>query len=463
MNGRHTNGESGVRWRSEMPEHWEVRRLEQVASYRTSNVDKKVADGELPVRLCNYTDVYYHDRLRAGDSEFMRATALPSEIERFRLQVGDVLITKDSENWRDIAVPALIEETADDFVCGYHLGILRSSPSIEPTFLFRALQCVAVNQQFQVAATGVTRYGMPNSAVGNVLLPLPPLDEQRDIAAFLDRETARIDSLIAKKRLLIERLQEYRTALITRTVTRGLPPEAARASGLDPSPRLKPSGMAWLGDVPDHWDVRSLRRLVSLQSGATPSKSRDDFWDGDIPWVSPKDMKRAELSDAEDHITAVAVKETSVSILPLETVLVVVRGMILAHSFPVAITRAPVTINQDMKALRVQSSLGQRYLYWALVGFGGRLVALSDESAHGTRRLTTTTLGALQLPLPPRHEQDLIVSFLANRVSGIDGLLVQISTATDRLQEYRSALIAAAVTGKIDVRDEDSVTAGRAE
>ena len=92
--------------------------------------------------------------------------------------------------------------------------------------------------------------------VGDALLPLPPLDEQRAIAAFLDRETERIDALVAKKRLLIERLEEYRTALITRTVTRGLPPEAARAAGHDPSPRLRPSGVEWLGEVPEHWEVK---------------------------------------------------------------------------------------------------------------------------------------------------------------------------------------------------------------
>ena len=97
--------------------------------------------------------------------------------------------------------------------------------------------------------------------VGDALLPLPPLDEQHAIAAFLDRETERIDALVAKKRLLIERLEEYRTALITRTVTRGLPPEVARAAGLDPSPRLKSSGVEWLGDVPEHWDVRPLKRI----------------------------------------------------------------------------------------------------------------------------------------------------------------------------------------------------------
>ena len=131
---------SGVEWLGEVPEHWEVKRLEHVAFYRTSSVDKKIEEDELPVRLCNYTDVYYGDRIRVSEGEFMNATASTSEVQRFRLLVGDILVTKDSEDWRDIAVPAIVDETADDFVCGYHLGVIRSCPGIHPLFLYRALQ-----------------------------------------------------------------------------------------------------------------------------------------------------------------------------------------------------------------------------------------------------------------------------------------------------------------------------------
>ena len=230
--------DSGVEWLGEVPEHWKVRRLEHMASHRTSNVDKKTEDDELSVRICNYTDVYYGDRIRASEGEFMEATASPNEVACFRLRVGDALITKDSEDWEDIAVLALVDETAHDFVCGYHLGIIRSGPAMDAGFLYCAMQSGAVNRQLQTAASGVTRYGLPNAAVGDVLLPLPPLDERRAIAAYLDRETERIDTLVAKKRLLIERLEEYRTELITRTVTRGLAPDAAH---LNPSPRLTAS------------------------------------------------------------------------------------------------------------------------------------------------------------------------------------------------------------------------------
>ena len=152
---------SGSEWLGEIPEHWEVKRLKHLASYRTSSVDKKTEDGETPVRLCNYTDVYYQDRIRAGVGEYMSATASSNEIARFKLRVGDVAITKDSEDWRDIAVPALIEETADDFVCGYHLGIIRPAGPTHPGYLLRSMQSLAVNQQLQVSASGVTRYGAP--------------------------------------------------------------------------------------------------------------------------------------------------------------------------------------------------------------------------------------------------------------------------------------------------------------
>src|SRR5439155_17619034 len=184
---------------------------------------------------------------------------------RFHLDVGDVVITKDSEEWSDIAVPALVAETADDLVCGYHLGITRPrEKELCGEYLLRAFQACAVNQQFQVAATGVTRYGLPKSAIGDAWVPFPPREEQRAIADFLDLETARLDSLVGKKRKLIEKLKEKRTALISRTVARGLPAEAAAKAGLNPHPKLKPSGIEWLGDIPEHWEVKQLKWAVTF-------------------------------------------------------------------------------------------------------------------------------------------------------------------------------------------------------
>ena len=210
--------DSGIEWLGDVPAHWEVKRLKNAASYWVSNVDKVVTDDELPVRLCNYTDVYYHDYIRP-DMGLMETTATAQEINRFGLQVDDVVITKDSEDWSDIGVPALVIESKSDLVCGYHLAIIRPQKSaLLGTFLLRTLQSCVVNQQFQIAATGVTRYGLPKSAIGEAWLPIPPLQEQQTIADFLDHKTDKIDELTTKIGAAIERLQEYRSALITAAV-----------------------------------------------------------------------------------------------------------------------------------------------------------------------------------------------------------------------------------------------------
>lgn len=211
--------DSGVAWLGEIPEHWEVHRLKHVALVQFSSVDKHAVDGEEPVHLCNYVDVYYNDFIKEG-LDFMAATATRSEIERFQLRQGDVLITKDSEAWDDIAVPAYVAQKLDDVLCGYHLAHIRPNRrKMLGEYLFRAFRSRGINDQFRVAANGITRFGLGKYWVDNGRFPIPPLDEQKAIAAFLRRETGKIDSLVEKINLSLDRLREYRTALISAAVT----------------------------------------------------------------------------------------------------------------------------------------------------------------------------------------------------------------------------------------------------
>ncbi len=210
---------SGVEWLGDVPTHWEVRRLRHAVKMKVSNVDKHSKEGELPVRLCNYVDVYKNDRI-TENMPFMRATAKADEIDRFRLEVGDVLITKDSEVWNDIGVPAFVEYSARDLVCGYHLALLRPLKTVlNGAYLFYALQSSAIAYQFHIAANGVTRYGLSQRAIKSALLPIPPLAEQAAIAAYLDKQTAAIDAAMARAQREINLLSEYRTRLIADVVT----------------------------------------------------------------------------------------------------------------------------------------------------------------------------------------------------------------------------------------------------
>ena len=218
---------SGVKWLGEMPAHWKVRRLKSIATVQLSNVDKKSAKGQDAVRLCNYTDVYYNERI-GPDVDFMSATATKEQERRFSLRAGDVLITKDSEIWTDIAVPAVVSQDLPGVLCGYHLAHIRTDSSCNGAFLSRVLAAVGPRDQFHVSANGITRFGLTGDSIRASLLAVPPLVEQRTIAGFLDQQTTKIDSLVAKKERLIELLQEKRTALISRAVTTGPRPQRCR-------------------------------------------------------------------------------------------------------------------------------------------------------------------------------------------------------------------------------------------
>ena len=193
---------SGVEWLGDVPTHWEVRRLRTVAEMRVSNVDKHTREDEFPVRLCNYVDVYKNDRITEA-VPFMNATASWDEIERFRLERNDVLITKDSESWDDIGVPALVTETADDLLCGYHLALLRPFEEVLGAYLALTLRSRVVAYQFHVSANGVTRYGLTHAGIQSVRIPFPPLPEQRAIVRYLDYVDRRIRRYVAAKRKLI--------------------------------------------------------------------------------------------------------------------------------------------------------------------------------------------------------------------------------------------------------------------
>ena len=445
---------SGVEWLGEVPRHWGVKRLKTSTECRVSNVDKVPSDEELPVRLCNYTDVYYHDHI-TPDMGLMETTATKDEIFRFGLQVGDVLITKDSEEWSDIAVPALVTKTAPDLVCGYHLAIVRPKRDVlDGSYLLRAFQACAVNQQFQVAASGVTRYGLPNSSIGEAWIPLPPRAEQQVIASFLDRETARIDELVAKKRALIEHLSEKRTALITRTVTRGLPPEAAKAAGFDPHPKLKPSGVEWLGDLPEHWEVKRIAHVAVVVRGASPRPAGDSrYFDGDfIPWITVGELTKDEkvyLEKTETMLTEDGAK-ISRTIQP-DTLVLTNSGATLGVPKILSITGCA---NDGVVAFeRLKKGANKLFLYYY---FRSLTENLRDRIKQGSGQpnLNTDIIKALSIPFPSFPEQSAIAHFLDRETEKIDRLVSKVEEAIERLREYRAALITAAVTGKVRVTGE---------
>lgn len=303
------------------------------------------------------------------------------------------------------------------------------------------------------AQLGCTVESLDTVRVLNTEVPVPPREEQTAIVSFLDRETARIDALIEKKRRLSELLQEKRGALISRTVTRGLPPDAARVAGFDPHPKLKPSGIDWLGDVPTHWAVLPFTKYVAEKSdyrGKTPEKTQDGVF-----LVTAKNVRMGyiDYEGSQEYVPEDEYENIMRRGLPRKGDILFTTEAPLGNV--ALVDREDVALAQRIIRFRMKPEyfIGKFALYGMMSDhFQLQLQSLSTGStAEG---LKASKLPVLRLVAPPVEEQRAIADYLEAATARIGGMVAKVATAIERLQEYRMALITAAVTGKIDVRRE---------
>lgn len=261
-----------------------------------------------------------------------------------------------------------------------------------------------------------------------VPIALPPLAEQRKIAAILSS----VDNAITATRKVIEQTKRLKQGLLQTLMTRGIG-----------HARFKKTE---IGEIPEAWDVASLKDLGVWASGTTPSKSEKSYWGGSVPWITPKDMKVSIIRSSQDRITHKAVS-TGARLLETGAVLVVVRGMILAHTFPVAVTEVPVTINQDMKALVPNERIDVSFLLSWLQLCEKDMLARVSEATHGTKRLPLVELLSFPIPLPPRAEQEEI----AEKFTVWRAQLQNQYHSMKQLQQLKRGLLQDLLTGRVRV------------
>ncbi|MEV6256883.1 restriction endonuclease subunit S [Nocardia sp. NPDC051911] len=411
-------------WLGSLPTGWTGARLFEVADAWTSNVDKHSVDGEPAVRLANYVDVYHNDSI-VGSLNFMSATATREQIKRFRIRLGDTLITKDSETADDIGIPAFVEYEADDLICGYHLAIVRPAPEkVVPKFLYWALRSAPIARQWEVLASGVTRVGIRSTDLDKVTIPRPPLNEQRAIADFLDHETAQIDTLVAKQEEFVALLRERRLSQTADV-------------------------LAALGE-PD----TQLRRVARIQTGVTLSGDGNPsfpLW----PYlrVANVQMGHVDLTEVKEiHLSA---REAAASMLRPGDVLMTEGGDIdklgrgtvwdgrispMIHQNHVFAVRAdPAMLVPEYLARLLDSPTAREYFY---------------RTAKKTTNLASTNktiVGRLPMRVPSIREQHAAVDDLDEQTARIDALIARAQEHISLAKERRAALITAAVTGQFDV------------
>jgi len=272
---------------------------------------------------------------------------------------------------------------------------------------------------------------------------VPPLPEQRSIAAFLDRETGRIDALLAKKERLIELLQEKRTALITRAVTKGL----------DPDVPMKDSGVEWLGEIPTGWKVMAVKRAaLRIQTGTTPPTTEQLYYEnGTVPWFGPGSFSDdIEISAPMKYLHESAIADGAARLFAGGSTMIVTIGATIGK---VGLITSDASSNQQITAVTPDDRyVHERFLAYQLKRQEPLIRAIVPSTTLPI--MDQQEVGYLPVALPLLEEQRAIAAFLDRETAKIDALVEKVRDAIDRLKEYRTALISAAVTGKIDVREE---------
>jgi type I restriction enzyme S subunit len=436
--------DSGVDFENKIPSNWSVEKLRYIGEFTASGIDKKVIKGQPLVKIVNYTDIYGNESFVLNDNaDFMVVSCDESKINRHQIVKGDLLFTPSSETVDEIGISCLINSDFAKTSFSYHVIRLHFRKRIFHDFKKYLCNNEFVLNQFSKKARGTTRQTLGRDDFKSTIVFLPTFQEQKQIANFLDHETAKIDQLIEKQQKLIQILKEKRQAVISHAVSKGLNPDTP----------MKDSDVEWLGKVPKHWEMVPLKYLCKFYGGGTPSKEILSYWvDGNIPWVSPKDMKVFRLVNSRDKITISAVEQSSTNYIKPGALLMVVRSGILQNTIPIAINQVRVTINQDMKALSFNERVGVDYVAFYILGYTPSLLLEWSKEGATVESIEQEYLSSSLIPVPPLNEQRKIVKMLDKQIDFYNKLEKKSLNTIKLLRERRSALISSAVTGKIDVR-----------
>lgn len=442
--------DSGVQWLGRVPKHWVVKRGRFVMQVNPPAPLLRSLDEEDEVSFVPMDAVNEYGGIRL-DQTRVKADVSGGYTE---FQDGDVIIAKITpcfENGKGSLATGLLNSAAYGTT---ELHVLRVTKALDNRYLFYLTITDGyrkLGESEMYGAGGQKR--VPPEFCKDFLTPLPTTPEQTAIADFLDGKTGRIDTLVAKKRRLVALLKEKRTALISRTVTRGLPGAAAREFGLEPHTRFRDSGIEWLGQVPEGWDIRRLRRIsdrITVGVVVNPSGYVSD--DG-VPFLLGGDIrefqvdffnsKRCSIQDSDGPLWKSRLSAGD---------LVVVRV-----GYPGVAAVVPPEMEGGNCASMMIVGRGER--------FNSQWLAYLFNSQVGRDQVEIVQYGAAQkqfnishavdftFPFPPTREQSAIATYLDREIAKIDRLVEKVEAAIARLQEYRTALITATVTGKIDVRE----------
>ncbi|END0093736.1 restriction endonuclease subunit S [Pseudomonas aeruginosa] len=432
--------DSGVEWLGRVPEHWDVSRLRNCVEGSLSYGANEAAESDDPLnpRFIRITDLNEDGTLREDTFK-----SLPPDIAHpYLLKDGDVLLARSGAT----VGKSFIYRRDMGAACyaGYLIRARLFVSRVLPRLFWYYTQSSYYWSFIAGSNIQATIQNVSGEKYSNLWLVVPPITEQESIVFSLDHETARIDALIEKKTRFIELLREKRQALITYAVTKGL----------DPNVKMKDSGVEWLGEVPEHWDVLQLRHTARLESGHTPSRSKPEYWvDCTVPWFTLADVwqvrsgEQKYVSETAEKVSQLGLENSSARLLPAGSVFL---SRTASVGFP-GIMAVDMATSQDFAVWTCTSELFNEYLYYVLLGMKPDFDRLMMGSTHKT--IYMPDIEAIRIARPPVDEQRGIVSALSGQLGRFKTVIDKTERSIELLKERRSALITAAVTGQIDLRE----------
>jgi type I restriction enzyme S subunit len=441
---------SGINGLEDVPSHWTIRRLKHICEVLPSNVDKKTDHSEMPVRLCNYTDVYYNEAITASLA-FMQASATPEQVARFTLRAGDTIITKDSETADDIAIAAYVPDDLPGVVCGYHLAMVRPHHEhVHGQFIKRFFDSRYARMACEVRANGLTRVGLSQYEIDNVDVPVPPLDEQRAIAAFLDRETAKIDALVAEQEHLLALLSEKHVALSAHLVSKGLVSPVS----------FKESGSPWIGSMPAHWKVVTLGQIsLSRCDGPFGSGLKSEHYrETGVRVVRLQNIRATDFSDSDAVFIDADYCRKELQGHDVISGDILVAGLgddnnLVGRACVAPPEIEPAIVKADCFRFRLDHTKAIPAFVAASLSAGAAVDGGTLATGSTRSRINLSTMETRRIALPPLEEQATIAQAIESARHDANKLIGLAERSIQLLAERRAALITAAVTGQIDVRD----------
>jgi type I restriction enzyme S subunit len=417
---------SGVEWLGDVPDHWRTASLKWISRrYAGGTPDKSIQDywedGTIPWLNSGAVNDFYIEE----PSTYITEEAYHNSSARW-ISKGCLVIALAGQG----KTKGMVAQLGIDSTCNQSMAAICPNKNIYPRFLLWWLIRNYIN--IRNLAGGDQRDGLNLEMIGSIPIPVVPFSEQKLIADFIDFETKNLDELIERKEKLIELLEENRTALISRAVTKGL----------NPNVRFKPSGVEWLGDVPEHWEVKKLSWLFWYSKGlnaATLTKEYAGSNAGDFPVYSGQtenDGLMSMIDTYEFDFLSPVILVTTVGAKAMTTRLLLGKFS-LSQNCALIIPRGS----------QVNSSYYEGVLQPLFEYEKGSISLIMQPS------LRFEDLNRFRVPLPPLDEQIKIYAYIKTETSKIDSLISKVANAIETLKEYRTAIISAAVTGKIDVRE----------